>query len=146
MAMPETKPSRKRPCSVCRRWFQPAPRVAHCQKTCGSACSKKLAAKRDAKWRAENPDYEEHRRLGAALDRAEEATIKIQPATSPLAKVPWRNVQVALGGKAAVALAFALRLHAPRCQVAFEGKTRILTSVPAPLRKTFDQVAIGRTP
>ena len=120
--------------------------MAHCQKTCGQACSKKLAAKRDAKWRAKNPDYEEHRQLVAALDVAADATIEIQPANSPLAKVPWRAVQVALGGKTAVVLAFALRLHASRCQVAFEGKTSILTRVPAPLRKTFDQVAMGPAP
>jgi hypothetical protein len=144
--MPAPRKLNKRPCSVCRRWFLPDPRVAHCQKTCGSACRKALAAKRDAKWRAKNPDYEEHRRLVAALDVAGAAGIEIEPATSPLAKVPWRAVQVALGGKTAVVLAFALRLHAARCQVAFEGKTRILTRVSARLPPVFDQVAIGPTP
>ena len=67
--------------------------------TCSSACSKKLTAKRDAAWRARNPDYEEHRRLLAALERADEATLEIEPAASPLAQVPWRVLQVALGGK-----------------------------------------------
>ena len=137
--MPETKTA-SRPCSVCRKWFRPLPRVAHCQKTCSSACSKRLAAKRDAEWRAKNPDYEDRRRLEAALEHANDAAIKIEPNTSPLAKVPWREVQVALGGKMAVTLAFALRLHAGRCQVPFEGKTRILTRVPARLPLPFEQV------
>lgn len=137
---------KKRPCSVCRRWFRPDPRTAHCQKTCGAVCSKKLAAKRDAKWRAKNPDYEAHRRLVDALGRADDATIEIEPAASPLARVPWRTVQVALGGKMAVTLAFALRLHASHRQVAFEGKTRILTRIPERLHKVFDQVAMERAP
>lgn len=120
--------------------------MAHCQKTCGPACSKKLAAKRDAKWRAKNPDAVDRRRLLDAMEQADEAVIEIMPAGSPLAKVPWRILQVALGGKTAVALAFALRLHASRCQVAFDGKTRILTRVPDRLHKTFEKVALGQSP
>lgn len=143
--MPKTPASR--PCSICRCWFRPAPRVAKTQKTCSPACSKKLAAKRDAAWRAKNPDYGEHRRLRAALLRvADGADVVVEPAGAPLAKVPWRAVQVAIGAKMAVVLAFALRLHASRRQVAFDGETRILTRVPRRLNKTFEQVPLGRAP
>ena len=134
-----------RPCSVCRKWFRPAPGVAHCQRTCSAACSKKLAARRDADWQARHPDYEEHRRLTKALAHADEATIEIAPAAAaPLAKVPWRVIQVELGAKMAVALAFSLRLHDSRRQVPFEGKTLIVTGVPVRLRTVFDQVPLGQ--
>lgn len=142
-----SKTPSSRPCSICRRWFRPARRVAKTQKTCSPACSKKLAAKRDAAWRARNPDYGEHRRLRAALAQVTDgADVAVQPAGAPLAKVPWRAVQVALGGKMAVVLAFALRLHVARLQVAFDGETRILTRAPVQLNKAFEQVPIGRSP
>lgn len=144
--MDDARKHKKRPCSVCRRWFRPAPRTAHCQRTCSAPCSKELAGRRDAKWRARNPDAVDRRRLLDALKQADDAVIEIAPATSPLAKVPWRVLQVALGGKTAVALAFALRLHASPQQVAFEGKTRILTRVPVRLKKTFEQVPLGQAP
>lgn len=120
--------------------------MAHCQKTCSTACSKQLAARRDAKWRAKNSDAVDRRRLLDAMEQADDAVIEIAPAASPLARVPWGTLQVALGGKTAVALAFALRLHASRCQVAFDGKTRILTRVPARLHRTFEEVPLGQPP
>jgi hypothetical protein len=133
---------KKRPCSVCRHWFLPDPRVAHCQKTCSASCSKALAAKRDAEWRRKNPDYEEHLRLAAALARADRAAIEIKPVTAPLARLPWRLVQVALGDKSAVALAFALRLQARQPQVAFEVKMRVPPDIPVRLPPLLEQVPI----
>ena len=100
-----------RPCSVCRKWFTPDPRVAGRQRTCGAACSKKLTQKRQAAWQKRNPDYEADRALRRKIDHAEKSgcPIEVRPG-SQLARIPWRTVQTAIGVKQAVVLAFALRL------------------------------------
>jgi hypothetical protein len=127
MDMKDARKTKKRPCSNCRRWFQPDPRVAHCQKTCGPACSQELTAKRQADWRGKNPDYDANRRLCAQLREAERpgAIVEIRPSSDPLARVPWRLVQTALGSKMAVVLAFALRLPPRGDQTALQVKIRM---------------------
>jgi len=137
---------KKRPCSVCRRWFLPDPRVAHCQKTCGAVCGKARAARREAAWRGKNPDYGEHQRLAAALAQADQMAIEIQPASAPLARLPWRLVKTALGSKNAVVLAFALRLQARQTQMAFEVKMRFLPGIPVRLPPPLEQTAMESGP
>jgi hypothetical protein len=103
---------RKRPCSVCKRWFMPDSRVRHCQKTCSEDCGKKRAARRQADWRRKKPDHSEELRVRRAVRRAEQdgAVIEVRPRDGLLAKVPWAIVQTAMGTKNAVIIAFALRL------------------------------------
>ena len=137
--MDETLKHKKRPCSICRRWFLPDPRVGHRQKTCGSMCHKALAAKRGAVWRRKNPDYEEHHRLVADLARAERVAIEIQPASHPIARLPWRLVQTQLGGKMAVVLAVALRLQSQPHKTPFDVRIRVLPSVPVRLPHVLEQ-------
>jgi len=50
--------ARKRPCSICRRWFRPDPRVGLRQHTCGKPdCQAARRKKTQARWRTKNPDY-----------------------------------------------------------------------------------------
>lgn len=130
---------KKRPCSICRRWFLPDLRVGCRQKTCSPTCKKALAAKRGAAWRRKNPDYEEHRRLVADLARAERVAIEIQPAGHPVARLPWRLVQTQLGGKMAVVLAVALRLQSRPHQTPFDVRIRVPTCVPVRLPRVLEQ-------
>jgi len=51
--MSYTKP-RKRPCSICRKWFLPDVRQAGRQKTCSDECSGELHRRNCAKWNRKN--------------------------------------------------------------------------------------------
>jgi hypothetical protein len=146
--MPSPRKLKKRPCTVCRRWFLPEPRVAHCQKTCGPDCRKAHDAKQQAKWRGKNPDYRQDRQLRAKLDQAGQpgATIEIRPPTAPLARLPWGRVQMALGVKTAVLLAFALRLQHGGRQMAFEVKIRVPPPSPDRHAPMFEKMAMEPGP
>jgi hypothetical protein len=51
--MPE---ARKRPCTICRRWFRPDPRVGDRQRACGKQeCQTARRQKTQANWRHRNP-------------------------------------------------------------------------------------------
>ena len=53
--MPE---ARKRPCTICRRWFRPNPRVGDRQRACGRPqCQTARRKKTQADWRDRNPGY-----------------------------------------------------------------------------------------
>lgn len=60
--------ARKRPCSYCRRWFEPDARTARWQRVCGrEVCQRERHARACASWRERNPDYDVERRLRARL-------------------------------------------------------------------------------
>ena len=48
---------RKKPCSICGKWFTPKPTVGKRQKACSKECSIELNRKRSKKWNKENEDY-----------------------------------------------------------------------------------------
>lgn len=53
--MPE---ARKRPCTICRRWFRPDPRVGDRQRACHKPeCQAARRQKTQAQWRLRNPGY-----------------------------------------------------------------------------------------
>ena len=54
--MPYVRP-RKRPCSICRKWFLPDVRQAGRQKTCSPECSGELHRRNCAKWNKKNTAY-----------------------------------------------------------------------------------------
>ncbi len=54
--MPYAK-SRKRPCSICRKWFLPDVRQTGRQKTCSFKCSEELHRRNCAKWNKKNTAY-----------------------------------------------------------------------------------------
>ena len=50
--------TRKRPCSICRRWFIPNPKLGSRQVTCGRpACRRERHRKKCAEWNRNNPEY-----------------------------------------------------------------------------------------
>jgi hypothetical protein len=96
---------RTRPCRVCRRWFQPDPRVGDRQHVCTSAeCQAARRKKTQASWRARNPDYFVARRL-------KERAAKVSPPPSPppaplrvpppLDRLPWDVAQDQFGAQGA---------------------------------------------
>ena len=84
--MPEV---RKRPCSICRRWFRPDARVGDRQHACGTPeCQSKRRQKTQASWRGRNPGY-------AIAYRIDQRSAPTQPAPemllvpAPLDQLPW---------------------------------------------------------
>ena len=92
--------STKRPCCVCGRWFRSDPRIGHRQRTCkDSSCQTARRRKKQAAWRARNPDYFRARRLQAR--DAGERTAKPLKVPPPLSKLPWDIAQDEFGVKGA---------------------------------------------
>jgi hypothetical protein len=79
---------RKKPCTICRRWFQPDPRVGDRQRGCGKPeCQTARRQKTQANWRKRNPDY-------AVAWRLDQRTTQIPPPEplhlpAPLEQLPW---------------------------------------------------------
>lgn len=103
----------KRPCSICKRWFYPDPRVGDRQYACSEqACQVARRKKTQAKWRAANPEDATARRLNARhAKRAESApTLANPPAEkpppasrmpAPLDRLPWDDARDQFGAQRA---------------------------------------------
>src|ERR1035441_6849092 len=80
--------SGKRPCSICRHWFRPNPRIGPRQRTCGKAeCQTARRKRTQASWRAKNLEY-------AAGYRIQQRGAREQPPEplrlpAPLNRLPW---------------------------------------------------------
>ena len=83
--MPE---ARKRPCTICRRWFRPDTRVGGRQRACSKPeCQTVRRQKTQAGWRNRNPGY-------AIAWRMDQRAAQTQPSEplrlpSPLNQLPW---------------------------------------------------------
>lgn len=92
---------RKRPCSICRRWFLPDVRVGPRQRACSSPeCQAERRKKTQASWRAANPDYFAARRIAERAEQAAQEP-KTPPAPlrvpAPLDRLPWDVAQDEFG-------------------------------------------------
>jgi hypothetical protein len=96
--------TRKRPCSECRRWFYPDPRVGARQRVCSKApCQAARRKRTQASWRAANPGYFAARRITERAAAAEEARAP-PPAprmSRPLDRLPWDLAQDEFGAQGA---------------------------------------------
>lgn len=104
---------RKKPCSICGRWFLPDVRLGGRQRTCGAReCRIACKAKSQARWRERNPDYQADRRLRAQVRAAESEPAGRRLSAPPafMAALPWRQVKTLMGAKTAVATTFLLRM------------------------------------
>ena len=81
--------TKKRPCTICHRWFQPKPQVTARQRACNNpVCGATLRKKTQAGWRKRNPDYATFRRLEQRAKQQDPPAkpLRIPP---PLDKLPW---------------------------------------------------------
>lgn len=88
--------ARKRPCCICHRWFRPDNRVGSRQQACSKPkCQSFRRRKKQAAWRARNPDYFSGRRIQArgACDEPPEP-LRLP---SPLNQLPWDIAQSEFG-------------------------------------------------
>ena len=92
--------ARKRPCSICRRWFRPDPRIGSRQRACQKPeCQDARRKKKQKSWRERNPDYFIARRI---KDRSGQARppepLRLPP---PLSRLPWDIAQSQFGTEGA---------------------------------------------
>jgi hypothetical protein len=84
--------TRKRPCCICRKWFQPDVRQKERQKTCGrSGCKKEHHRRHCAKWNKRNKEYFVNNYLEKKIEQIEAQTPEKAarlPPESPSGKTP----------------------------------------------------------
>jgi hypothetical protein len=87
----------KRPCVICRHWFQPNSRVGPRQRACSlDACQREAHRRACASWRQRNPDYDREARLHSRLQPVPEPTTAARSA-DPLRGVDWTAARVIAG-------------------------------------------------
>ena len=95
--MPE---ARKRPCTICRRWFRPNSRVGDRQRACGNpGCQTARRQKTQANWRNRNPGYAIAWRIDQRAGQPEAAEPLRMPA--PLDQLPWNLAKDQFGSQGA---------------------------------------------
>ena len=88
--------ARKRPCSICRRWFRPDPRVGSRQRACRSPdCQVARRKKKQREWRDRHPDYFIARRIQER--GGQERTPEPLELPPPLDRLPWDIAQSQFG-------------------------------------------------
>ena len=92
--------ARKRPCRICRRWFDPHPRAGDRQRTCSAAdCQRERHRRACATWRSQHPNYDREDRLRRRLQVPEKATT-----SAPLRGIDWSAARDAVGLQVAVVI------------------------------------------
>ena len=92
--------AKKRPCRICRKWFEPHARAGERQRVCSAeVCQRERHRQACATWHESNPDY----------DRAERLRRKVvpevplpSPLADPLPRVDWDAARDAVGFEVAV--------------------------------------------
>ncbi len=90
---------RKRPCRICRRWFEPHPRAGDRQRVCSdSGCQRERHRRADQAWHARHPDYDKKKRLREGAGFPDEGPVD-EEAADPLAELDWDLIERAIGPK-----------------------------------------------
>lgn len=88
--------ARKRPCSVCRRWFVPQRRVGGRQRVCSAeGCQTERHRRACERWHEQHPEYDRERRLRERVRR--ESGPGEPLARDPLTEVAWEAARDAVG-------------------------------------------------
>ena len=96
--MPET---RKRPCTICRRWFRPGPRAGDRQRACDAPeCQAGRRQKTQARWRNRNRDYAIGWRIDRRVAQAQQPP-ELLRLPAPLNQLPWDVAKDQFGAKGA---------------------------------------------
>ena len=110
--------ARKKPCRICRRWFQPDARVGERQRACGKPeCQTARRQKTQADWRRRNPDYA----IAWRLDQRAAQTPPPEPLRfpAPLNQLPWDLAKDQFGAQGAdfIGVTSALILRTAKDQI-----------------------------
>jgi hypothetical protein len=143
--------ARKRPCTICRRWFRPDPRVGDRQRACGKPeCQTTRRQKTQANWRDRNPGYAIAWRIDQRAAQPEAPGPLRLPA--PLAQLPWNFAKDQFGPQGAdfIALMGALMVRTAKDQIRpyLIDPAGVPGTLPLPSQKTssgFPHTRTGRT-
>ena len=108
----------KKPCRICRRWFQPDARVGERQRACGKPeCQSARRQKTQADWRKRNLDYA----IAWRLDQRAAQTPPPEPLRfpAPLNQLPWEFAKDQFGAQGAdfIGVTSTLILRAAKDQI-----------------------------
>jgi hypothetical protein len=134
----------KRPCRICRLWFQPHPRAGARQRVCGkSACQQERHRRSCARWRRENATEEKAERLRRRL---REPLTQASPAV--IAGLRLDVVRDAVGLEAAVIIEETAEVIGDWVRDAVNGQGHEIIGKPGGLPPTpvKDGIAGGRGP
>src|SRR6266542_291601 len=131
---------RKRPCSICRRWFRPNPRVGNRQHSCGKPqCQTARRQKTQARWRRRNAGYAIAYRLDQRKAQAPPSPEPLR-LPAPLDQLPWDVAKDQFGPQGAdfIGLMGALIVRAAKDQIRpyLLDPTRLPSTLPPPPQKT----------
>jgi hypothetical protein len=137
--------SRKRPCSICRHWFRPDPRVGERQHACCKPeCQAARRQRTQANWRAKNPEYAAGYRIQQRS--AQEQSPEPLRLPAPLGRLPWDLAKDEFGQKGsdfiAVMGALLVRTAKDQFRLYVADKARL----PGPLRAPAAQDPIQPAP
>ena len=136
---------RKRPCSICRRWFQPDARTARHQRACRSGeCQTERRRRTQENWRRRNPDYFKGHRIEERGRREPRPEPLRMPA--PLSGLPWDLAQDVFGVEGADFIAVTSALLLRTAKDVITAYPIDSTAVPLPLPPSAAQDLIAPAP
>ncbi len=129
-----------KPCSVCRRWFEPNPRAVKHAKTCSPACRRELHRRRCREWHVRNPDYDRAERLRGKVVPAQAGP----PPTDPLERVDWSAARDAVGLETQVLIEETAKVFARAARDAVTAKRGERPGEPRRVPREAPRDAVGR--
>ena len=94
---------KKRPCSICRRWFLPDAHNGSRQKTCGSPECQRERHRRSCKdWHLKNPDYDRERRLKKRLIKEPTPENLVRFQVDPQSRLNFEVIRDTIGPELAI--------------------------------------------
>lgn len=131
--------ARKKPCRICRCWFQPDSRVGDRQRVCGKPeCQSARRQKTQANWRKRNPDYG----IAWRLDQRAAQTPPPEPFrfAAPLNQLPWEFAKDQFGAQGTdfigVMSALILRVAKDEMRAYLPDPKGLPSRLPLPPKKT----------
>lgn len=128
-----------KPCSVCRKWFEPNPRAVKHAKTCSPDCRRELHRRRCCEWHVRNPDYDREDRLRRKVAPARTGP----PPVDPLAEVDWSAARDAVGLEVQVVVEEAAKVLVRAARDAVPRKVRGESVKPRRLPPQATRDAVG---
>jgi hypothetical protein len=130
--------ARKRPCTICRQWFRPDPRVGARQRACRKPeCQAARRKQTQARWRAANRGYSTAYRI--QLRNAAKRPREPLRVPAPLDRLPWDLAKDEFGGKGAdflgVVSTLLLRTAKDQFRAHLLDPTRVAGTLPPPAGK-----------
>jgi len=155
MCKHSTSPPRpkSRPCTICRRWFTPSPKLKARQRACGPECSAQLRKRQQADWHQRNPGYAAQRRADVAAAKLNEAWSApereakagriLGPAPPFYDRVPWDIAKTSMGAEGLVLMAYFGRLATQHAKTAMDAYHRDYKAEIEALRRDIAKTPIA---